>query len=47
MDEEKIYRLLDKIEITENNKDKLDEIRQLIQDKNYIEALNEINELSR
>ena len=46
MDEEKIYRLLDKIEITENNKDKLDEIRQLIQDKNYIEALNEINELS-
>ena len=46
MDEEKIYKLLDKIEITENNKDKLDEIRQLIQDKNYIEALNEINELS-
>ena len=38
--------MLDKIEITENNKDKLDEIRQLIQDKNYIEALNEINELS-
>ena len=47
MDEEKIYKLLDKIEITENNKNKLEEIRKLIQDENYAEALNEINELSR
>ena len=47
MDEEKIYKLLDKIEVTENNKNKLEEIRKLIQDENYAEALNEINELSR
>ena len=47
MDEEKIYKLLDKIEVTESNKNKLEEIRKLIQDENYAEALNEIDELSR
>ena len=45
MDEDKIYKLLDKIKITENNKNKLEEIRELIQNKNFVEALNEINEL--
>ena len=45
MDDDKIYKLLDKIKITENNKNKLEEIRELIQNKNFVEALNEINEL--